>query len=249
MIQQARETLSYNYLADLIRELGSLYQRAGVALTIFSRSPDARSRFESRPFEVKSVIIKKTEDDISLFQDILAQGMRIDENQDAVSRFCFRNSLKIPGSVLELINNDCVIELYDETLMQRFRSVNFFSHTSHTLEDLQTLPYFDLFRKKADVELVILDRVKAILRGEVKEPDFVFIGDHKLWEINSSRKIVTNLRPVAVSQMLDADDGSVAGFIHICKVLDQRELSLLQADTLPPPVSIDPSTISLSTAE
>jgi hypothetical protein len=131
------------------------------------------------------------------------------------------------------LNDRRVFEIYDISLRQRFRSPNFFSYTSHTLEDLESRAYWQNFKKSEKVDEEIFSKAKAILVGAQTAPDYHFVGDNgeqKLWEINSPRKLVTNLRSVVVAPIHDAQDGIVAGLIHICEVQNQVELFLVDAE-------------------
>jgi len=224
---------SFDDFADALWGLAAVYQEGGISVSAGCGDPSARARFESTPPHLRTYIVSKVLHDTALFQDVLAQGRPLADNQEAVARFCFRNKVRIPGEALELITADRVIEIYDLTLMQRFRSVNFFTYTSHSLLDLESRPYFDLFRKSPEIEFAIMEKAKGILGGELKDPDYKFVGDHKLWEINSPRKIVTKLRSAVVSPILNADDGTVAGLIHVCEVLDQREFTVIPNEPVP----------------
>jgi hypothetical protein len=151
-----------------------------------------------------------------------------------VELLAYWQRLRIPAGAMEKIQPGSLVEIYDVDLIQRYRSANFFSFTSHSLEDLESRPYYDLFKKSEQVEMEIDRFVNRVLSGRLREPDFSTIGTHRLWEINSRKKIVTQNQTDVLSPVFHEGDGSLAGVIHVCSVLNQTELSLVCVSDPPP---------------
>jgi hypothetical protein len=174
------------------------------------------------------MIIDKLDGDIALFGDLADRSSGKMITIDSLRTFCYRFKLIVPDNVLDKVESEAVVEIYDRKLMQRFRSPNFFNFTSHPLENLESRPYYELFKKRQDVEDLIGEKAVGILQGKNKDPDYVFAGVHRLWEINAPKNLVTTLESLVASPIYDSDDGSIAGIIHVCQVRKQIEFSVVR---------------------
>jgi hypothetical protein len=230
---------AYEIFISRIQTLQRIYAQAGYFIRALSLNPNARDRFLSLPVAKQNQINAKLSNDLDFYLGCIEKKERLNNVKNIVEILAYWRRLHIPEGAMERIQPNSLVEIYDQDLIQRYRSANFFSYTSHSLEDLESRPYFELFKKSQAVEQSITDFVTKVLRGQQHEPDYTSVGKHRLWEINSPKKLVTQNKTTALSPIFHEEDGSLAGFVHICSVLSQTELTLVKSDDIPPPAAID----------
>lgn len=234
VIQDNKSTASYDTFVGRIQTLQKIYAQSGHFIRALSPNPDAREFFLSLPETKRSQINAKLSNDLSFLLECMERKERLNNVKNIVEILAYWQKIHIPEGAMEKIQPNSLVEIYDQDLVQRYRSANFFSYTSHSLEDLESRPFYELFKKSKEVEECIFGFVTRVLSGQQREPDFNALGKHRLWEINSPKKIVTQNKTAVMSPVFREDDGALAGFIHVCSVLNQTELALIRTEDLPP---------------
>lgn len=219
---------SYEIFVSRIQALQKIYAQAGYFIRALSPYPHAKENFLSLPKDKQNQINTKLSRDLDFYIHCIEKKERLNNVKNIVEILAYWQRIKIPNSVMDKIRPNSLVELYDQDLIQRYRSANFFSYTSHSLEDLESRPYYDLFKRSEEVNQKILSVLTKIVSGEINEPDFQSVGKHRLWEINSPRKLVTQNKTVVVSPIFHEETGATAGFIHVCQVLRQTEFSVVR---------------------
>jgi hypothetical protein len=237
---------NYESFISNIKSLQQVYARAGYFIRTLSTRPNARETFLALEPTKQTAIISKLQDDLLFYTECSSGQERLNNNKNLLEIFAYRKKLKIPSTAMEKINSKSLIEFYDHDLIQRFRSVNFFSVTSHSLEDLESRPFYELFKKSPETERKIGSVVTRIFTGATREPDFTTVTRHRLWEINSPRKLVTQNKTVALTPVFRESDDSVVGILHICNVIRQTELSIVHDTAASEPIMTRPGSLHLA---
>lgn len=223
---------AYEVFISRIQMLQKIYAQAGYFIRALSPNLDAKKAFLSLPLAKQDQINAKLGDELEFYQDCLEKKLNLASTREIVEAFAGWRKMRLPASALEKIRPESLVEIFDMRLNRLYRSTNFFSYTSHSLEDLESRPHRELFKESQRIERAISRSVARLRDGQ--EENLGHQGVHRAWEINSRKKIVTQKRTESLTPVFCEEDSSPAGFMYVYTVLNQTELSLIGVDHLAP---------------
>ena len=184
-----------------------------------------KERFLKFSPEVQMQKIKNFESYYELCREIVMKGRKLSDKVHCLKAFLSKYSLSIPdeSEVLETIDNDTYIEVYDNKFTQVFRSADFMKVTNHGLMTLEICEWFDLFQRSKDLTSDQIEVVTKVFDGTIKLPLFKPLEDHSVKEINSEKPKVSQAEIVLYSPIIGADN-LFHGILHIFKVKSTQQL-------------------------
>lgn len=113
-----------------------------------------------------------------------------------------------------------IIEIYDASSIQIFRSFELFDHISYSFSELFSFTWMDLFERDSFVEQRMREASEIVLSGKVKGVYHTGIPDHVVSEKFSSSKHWIKMKHKLMSPLLRRTDGSIAGFLSTFEIVD-----------------------------
>lgn len=118
--------------------------------------------------------------------------------------------------LFERLHEDEVIIIWNLQGKQVFRSPNGFKLWSYTLDQLQSIPFYELFERDPAIGEKYMDYYTRLLNGHIRETILVEdIPTHIVTEKRSKKKWRTRIKPLIISPLKD-DQGRVVAFVHSC---------------------------------
>lgn len=107
---------------------------------------------------------------------------------ELLKRFLAKLGLSVPKGLPTLLDKDDVIEVYDRNAVQAYRSFNFFTICSYSLEDIFLNEWWNLYERSVFITNKIGDMAVDIFANNKKEPVWVKAPEHWVNEIWSPMK-------------------------------------------------------------
>lgn len=111
------------------------------------------------------------------------------KERDLLKRFLSQSQIVIPSHLDQHIEDEDIIEVYDEQAIQCYRSFNFFEICSYSLEDIFSYPWWNLYERNVFVTRTIGNLFSEIVAKGLKEPLHVDVPDHvvrEIWSLGQS---------------------------------------------------------------
>lgn len=140
-----KNPVNLEYL-KLINELSQLVNTFGY--TAKSVSPYSLSKLNEVPDEKKKSLSRQLVDQIKLIEPCLHKE---DQDLKLFERAMNINHLKIDSRMIDTLDKETLIEVYNYDMTQIFRSLNFFEKTSYSILDLMTFEWYHLWKKPSYV--------------------------------------------------------------------------------------------------
>jgi PAS domain-containing protein len=119
--------------------------------------------------------------------------------------------------LFERLNEDEVIIIWNLQGKQVFRSPNGFKLWSYTLDQLQGIPFYELFERDPAIGEKYIEYFTKLVKGEIRETTLTDdIPTHIVTEKRSKKKWRTLITPLLISPLMDEQDRVVA-FVHSCR--------------------------------
>lgn len=131
-------------------------------------------------------------------------------------------NLIICSDLFDKIDKEDIIEIWDLTGKQLFRSFHALRYFSYTIEELNMYPFYELFERDISVEAAYAEEFVRIMKGELTGTYKLPIPAHVVREKRAARGNVSLVTPKYVSPLKDRF-GRVVAFIYTCsarKIID-----------------------------
>ena len=143
----------------------------------------------------------------------------IDIEKKLVWRFLSYLKLTASDELYAKLSHDDFIEIYNTAGVQIYRSFNFFSVCSYTIEEIICLPWFQLYQRKTDITKAYLDIMSQLDTVTYKKHCVpVQIPQHDLIEIFSSKQYTVTIAPNFITSLTRIGSSEVAGALNTFKV-------------------------------
>lgn len=161
-----------------------------------------------------------------LCREIVARGGSLCDKAHSLKAFLAKYALSLPeaSDVLEVIDEDTYVEVYDNQFTQVFRSADFMKVTSHGLMSLEACEWFDLFERSKDLTSDQVEVVGKIFDGSICVPMYKPLEDHSVKEVNSVSPRVSQAEIVLYAPLFGVD-GSFHGILHVFRVKSVADLN------------------------
>jgi hypothetical protein len=158
---------------------------------------------------------------LAYYKTTVATHGETDKTKIALTH-CALNSIRFDDSLEKEIEKNLCVEMYNIDLIQTFRSPNFYKYTDYSIEELITLPYYEMFTRSNEVNGKILKNALAILNGSHNGPNWGFIEDNIVKEVGSGR--VSKASCVVVAPIHSTETYEIVGLIQVFNVVSHHRI-------------------------
>lgn len=202
-----------NFL-KLSEELSRLIESEGWAVRPYQSS--TLPFFKGLSEEQAYLAEKQLSDYLKICQNTRADGHPIKD-----ARFLVRKALEYYGfsfheDVFTLIETGHVVEFYNMTHFQMFRTFNYFEYSSYTIEDMYCRPWFTLYERDQQINEKLLALGTPILLSDVKGPTHLDVGAHLITERASLERLQIRNKSTWMAPLFKGDQK--VGYVAIQKV-------------------------------
>jgi len=100
---------------------------------------------------------------------------------------------------------DEVVEIYDANFVQVFRNLRFFKQCSYSLDELLSLPFWQLFSRESSVTESILSVATEFFSGKRYETHQWHLGRHTIEEISAPMRYLSVVEQQLVAPLYDSN--------------------------------------------
>ena len=152
----------------------------------------------------------------------LKTGERKREN---LKRFLKKYGLTLDdeNTIFDLVNKDTYVEVYDNLFVQKWRSIDFYNVTTHTMTALETHEWFSLFDRSENLLEDQMSVVEKIYNESIQSPVYYPIDDHTVKEINVQSPRSSQAKILLYAPVYGVDR-KFHGMLHLFKVLNTRSI-------------------------
>lgn len=155
------------------------------------------------------------------FFEMHVSDARISDKQ-FLWRFMSRFRFKTHPDFFASVDDDTSFEVYNIEGHQTFRSISLMDCCSYSLDELVSIPWFELFQRDQSITDKYLSYQGKLVDGTLEHTNLDgIIETHKVYEIFGFDKLVLTMKPLYLSPMYDMD-GNMVGVISAVKILDHH---------------------------
>lgn len=204
----AEETARLGGLFLRIQELGAL---EGLALVPFHDA--SLPYFQKLSSDARAALTRQVTEYVDVMSESSIEDRSVLRNSRTLWRMLGRLRWRPAPDLFESLRDEFVIEIYDADGLQIFRSFNFFPLCTYTLEEIYTLPWFELYDRDEARFGQTLDIVRDVLTQPQLGTRPMVGGVHEVRERKGPVRRCTTIRPEVISPLHDSG-GDVCGFVH-----------------------------------
>lgn len=134
--------------------------------------------------------------------------------QQFLWRMFQRLGVRPVSTLMDHLEADDVIEIYNADFVQVFRSFSFFHICSYTLDDLLCRPFWELFRRDQELFGRMVETTKLALAGDIDGVHYWNVEIHSVDEIESPARYHAEVRYKLLSPLYD-ESGNVPAFVNV----------------------------------
>ena len=134
----------------------------------------------------KSQVVSRLRFYHDLCQEQISEGYSLRDSMSFTWRALTKLGLAPRSDLFTKITNEHIVEIYSTDNVQLYCNLNFYEYCSYTLEELHTLPWWELFERDSRNTQQIFDHTMKIFKGEILDNVKPAIDKHVLKELNSS---------------------------------------------------------------
>ncbi len=164
-------------------------------------------------------LVQKFETYSSLMKELKSEGAHLFQNLQTVWRALHRLGLTPPEDLFAALEEGDIVEIYSLQGRQLFRSLNFFAISTYTLEELHTLPWYDLWARDDARQALANEVVGKFVAGEIQETARLQFGEHEVSEKRSELRRTNVCASRFLSPLRDRS-GQMTAFLHAFIVTD-----------------------------
>ncbi len=152
------------------------------------------------------------------YTDVAEAMIRVGEvpaqSQQFLWRMFQRLGVRPVSNLMDHLEANDVVEIYNADFVQVFRSFSFFSICSYTLDDLLCRPFWELFRRDEELFGRMVEKTKLALAGDISGVHYWDVDIHSVDEIESPARYHAEVRYKLLSPLHDAS-GGVPAFVNV----------------------------------
>jgi hypothetical protein len=155
--------------------------------------------------------------------EVLKEEKHIVNNPNTLWRMLKRLSIRTSDDLFTYLTDQDVIEIYDLDGRQLYRSFNFFSLCNYSLEQIYSVPWFELYERNSELTKANLDFVAEIIQHPELGTRATPVPVHEVREKRRPHRRITRIQPRFMSPMFDCKR-NVAGFINTFLSLESVDI-------------------------
>ncbi len=197
---------------NLLERLAELVAHENIPVVAY-RSKD-HPGFQNLDAENRSRILASLKLTIEAYEELLSSGQSLSRNLNAVWSSLKRRGLVPQSDLFHHLDGNDIIEVYDQSGYQIFRSLHFLELCSYDLETLFTSTFRELFERDS-----IFDEAQKLLLANFNEDTIQQAAklqgvEHTVRERSSPARLEFITRTTGAYPLYSKETGLLAGFIH-----------------------------------
>lgn len=203
-------------LREILESIASMAQASNISLV--AHRPEAFTYYKSLPNLRKQEILRACATYNQICMSTIEDGRPLSD-----TRALLWSSLKCYGlapcsDLMDHVDDDLAVELYDIEGRQIFRNFKFMEVCSYTLADVLVYPWWELFRRNDDVMGQVLKEVEAVLSGTIISTLPSGTPSHQTGEIFSTLRHELEMKFRFFSPVFNRATKNTGGFVCASEV-------------------------------
>lgn len=154
----------FRWLADRYADYA---KQAGVEMTAYRDG--SLPYFCALTDDLKTVALHSLEQNIHIFEELMAQGLSLKDDKQFVWRMLKKLDLTPASDFFDKQEDGDVVEIYTLDGRQIFRNLRFFQVTSFTLEEIMCAHWNEFTRRPAEITQQLFALMVRVASGQVTE--------------------------------------------------------------------------------
>ena len=178
---------SYKILfRQLANEIAALGFKYGVTITPYQ--DENLIHFSKLSTELQVKVLKSLQIYLNIYNSTVAEGTSALNSARVIWNALAQLGYRPTSDVFSFFQDGNIIEIYDDSFVQVFRSINFFNLCSYSLEDLYCHQITELYERDLPFEKSLMEIVTRLYRGEIKSTILTGLQPHVIQEKKSHQK-------------------------------------------------------------
>jgi hypothetical protein len=212
-VQQNSDVLRYT-LDDRLKLLLNTFsvevEKLGIHLVPYTAQ--SWEAYANLPEETRKNVLSNFSSYYHLMSSSQHAGIELHETKRLVWNILKLVGLRPCHDLLDKIDEQDVIEIYNNEFLQIFRNLKFMEICSYSMLDTLSHSWSELFMRPASITESLIKRVQFTLSGEVKNTLTANVEEHFLHEIFSTRRNFFRINQKYISPVF-FPDGKPAGVV------------------------------------
>ena len=163
--------------------------------------------------EIRASIVTVFDEYLAVMANVKREEQRIYRNLTTVWQMLARLRLRAASDLFAKLHENDVIEIYSSDSRQLFRSFNFFPLCTYSMEEIYSLPWFEIYERDEGIHEQQMALLQRMLGGEITSTVETPISQHVVREKVSVFRRCNIIQPRHVSPLYDTK-GRLAGFLN-----------------------------------
>lgn len=179
--------------------------------------------FQKLSLEEQRVIVNLMGSYTQVMEEVVREERHIVNNKNSLWRMLSRLRWLAPDDLFPFLSDQDVIEIYDQSGRQLYRSFNFFPLCTYTIEQIYTVPWFDLYERDEEMTQANLTSALDVLRHPELGTRPNSCPVHEVREKQKPIRRCTRIEPGILSPLRDLK-GNVVGFVNSFRPISSADL-------------------------
>lgn len=218
--------------AALVDRFAALAADEGVSVVAYRG--DEPKFFPMLPPPMQSAVLENFRRYLNVAERTRGDGSALSEERQFLWQMFRELGVHPPSDLMARIarSDDEVVEIYDANFVQVFRNLRFFRQCSYSLDELLSLPFWQLFHREASVTERILAVATEYFSGQRRDVHAWDLGRHTIEEISAPMRYRSVVEQKLVSPLFDGN-----GRIHalLNTIREVSTVALATDGSAPPP--------------
>ncbi len=178
--------------------------------------------FSLHAYEQQTQIVKSLREYCNLVRELKAEGVQLNQNLNLLWRALARLGFVPCKDLFSQLTEEDVVEIYDRSSLQLYRSFSFFGLCSYSLEELYSRPWFELYHREEKFHEMNLGLLHKFVSGQLMKTEPTGIPMHEVRELKAPKMRSSMIQPHLVSPLFD-NSGQTVAILSAFKVVSVRK--------------------------
>lgn len=212
------EVESSNLVEDMRLELDLFVVTAAkFGVDVVPYGDPALLHFQKVPAAIQKVLLHAARVYRVICEEFFREEIFVERDQ--IELLAKKAKIQISKDYLDNIVDGDVVEIYDSNSSQLFRTINFFRVCSYTLEELYSIPWYELYHRDQFFQKQNESLMIKMVTEKISGPQAIPVKPHHVEELRSKRMYRVLMQPKYMSR-LDNSQGEMIGYASSFRVIE-----------------------------
>ncbi len=197
----------------LLEDLSALLEREGIRVIPYKS--DTLPNFHALPRNEQLDVVSTVQNYFDVLIEATSREQQIG-NLSTVKSMVKKLDLVPPVDFYSLIHDDHIVEVYDRNSKMIFNSAKFFRMVRYTLEEIYTVPWYDLYERDHRITEHYIEFTRMLIEHEITGVVSALIPTHEVRELQSRLHAGKLIQPKYIAPLFDKT-GAIAAFVSTFK--------------------------------